>query len=99
MAGEYEINEVRVEGDTALIVLVSDSDGFGVSIPYSQLLEMTDSELDAYLESKVKERVEQLTAIEKEKEANKSKEDSVKHLVGKKIKAPKKRMVKEVENK
>jgi len=83
---EYRIDGVEVEGDTALIVLVSDDDGFGISIPYLELVEMTESELDTFLESKVKERSEQLATIEKEKENNKSKKDSVKHLIGKKIK-------------
>jgi len=86
---EYKINEVRVEGDTALIVLMSDTDGFGVSIAYSQLLEMSESELDAFLQSRIKERIKHLEAVEKEKENSKNKEEHIKHLVGKKIKISK----------
>jgi len=83
---DYEINEVRVEGDTAWIILRCENDGFAVSIPYSQLQEMTDKELEAFLQLKVQERLQLLSEIEKKKQEDKTKRDSVKHLIGKKIK-------------
>jgi hypothetical protein len=85
---EYEIAEVRVEGDTVLIVLSSEEDGFGVEILYSKLLEMSEQELDKLLQEKIIERATILADIEKTEKDNEEKRIAVEHLKGRKIKLP-----------
>ena len=83
---EYEVSEVRVEGDTVLLVLTREGDGFGVSIPYEQYNNMSETELDEFLEERVKERIEFLDQIKKQEEENKKKQKTIEAIKGRKIK-------------
>ena len=83
---EYEISEVRVEGDTVLLVLTREGDGFGVSIPYEQYQNMTETELNDFLEEQVKQRLALLDQVKKQEEENKSKLKEVEKIKGHKIK-------------
>ena len=83
---EYEVSEVRVEGDTVLLVLTREGDGFGVSIPYSQYTNMSEEELDAFLEEQVRERLRMLEQVKRQEEENKVKLRQIEAIKGHKIK-------------
>ncbi|RLE67030.1 MAG: hypothetical protein DRJ38_00220 [Thermoprotei archaeon] len=83
---EYEITEIRVEGETVLVVLSSKNDSFGVSVPLDEFERLSETELDAFLKSKAEERVQFLEKLKKQQEADKKKAKAFMHLKGRKIK-------------
>jgi len=83
---EYEIAEVRVEGDRALLVLRSDHDSFGIDISFQKLQSLSESKLEALIKEKIRERLQLLADIRREEEESQKKLQALKHLVGRKIK-------------
>lgn len=62
---EYEIAEVRVEGDRVLLVLNSEQDSFAIDVPFQEIQSMSEDELELLLKGKIKERLQLLAAIKK----------------------------------
>lgn len=83
---EYQIKEIRIEEDTALLILSSESDSFGVSIPFQELQSLPKRKLESFLKEKIKERLQLLATIKRQEEEDKKKLKSIKHLIGRKIK-------------
>jgi len=83
---EYQIKEIRIEGGTALLILSSESDSFGVNIPFQELKSLSKKKLESFLKEKIKERIQMLATIKRQEEEDKEKLKVVKHLVGRKIK-------------
>jgi len=83
---EYEVREVRVEGDTALLILASSEDSFGVYVPYEQLKKMTDDEISKFLADRVKERLSALEQVRRLQEENLKKTREVERIRGMKVK-------------
>ena len=90
---EYEVSEVRVEEDNVLLVLTREGDGFGVSIPYSQYQNMSESELNAFLEEQVRNRIKTLRLIELQKKIDEEKKKSIEKIKGHKIRVKKEKEV------
>lgn len=64
---EYEIAEVRVEGDRVLLVLNSEQDSFAIDVPFQEIQSMSEDELELLLKGKIKERLQLLAAIKKKR--------------------------------
>jgi len=83
---EYEVREVRVEGDTALLILASSEDSFGVYVPYEQIRKMTDEELSKFLADRVNERLSALEQVRRLQEENLKKTREIERIRGMKVK-------------
>jgi len=82
---EYEVVDVRVSRDEALLVLQGNDDAFGISIPLEQLETMDEKALQNFLEAKAKQRLKLLEEIERQKKADESKQKELEKLKGRKI--------------
>ena len=86
---EYEITDIRVSGSVVLLVLEGKDDAFGVSVPFEQLKNMTEGELEALLKAKIRQRLEWLEEMEKQRKANESKLKELEKFKGRRIKLKK----------
>jgi len=76
----YKVKEVRIKGNDVLVVLRSESDSFGITIPYERFLSMSEEEFMSLVDEKAKERAKVLLSLDKELEEGEKKLKKVKSI-------------------
>jgi len=77
---KYKVKEVRLKGNDVLVVLRSESDSFGITIPYERFLSMSEEEFKSLVRERAKERVKVLSSLNKRLEEGEKKLERVKSI-------------------
>lgn len=85
---EYEIIDIRVDGDNAVVIVsrLDKDDSFGVRMTTVELDAMDNTSLDALLQTEIDARILELAEVETKKSVDDLKEQDYVSYKGRKIK-------------